>query len=176
MRLLGVARCGMQGLCIMKSLSSMKKDDLTRVRIWIRRICSIFNWELIDPRKSSVSHFFRRWSGCNLINTTLGDDQKKKAPWKPSWIGADRMSSANGSRMRWKPAGSVQPVSSSFSSCKNVRKITWPHYRKFETCGKRAQKTGEECRRSNASTRPIFFFLIMDRRSALNVRLLPEYD
>lgn len=48
--------------------------------------------------------------------------------------------------------------------------------RNFQTCGKRAQKTGDEFRRVNASTRPILFFLIMDRRRALNVRLLPEYD
>ena len=43
------------------------------------------------------------------------------------------------------------------------------------TCGSTAQKMGDELRRVRASAIAIFFFLIIVRSSAVNVRLLPEY-
>ena len=99
-----------------------RNNHLTRIGIWIGWIRSIFNWKLIDPRQGSVCHFFRRWLGCKLTNDN-DPGKKKTAPWKPSWMGAARISSAKGNGIRWKPAGSLQPLSSSFSSCEYVRKI-----------------------------------------------------
>ena len=42
------------------------------------------------------------------------------------------------------------------------------------TCGSIAQKMGDEFRRVSARTIAIFFFLIIVRSRAVNVRLLPE--
>ena len=43
------------------------------------------------------------------------------------------------------------------------------------TCGSTAQKIGDELRRVSARAIAIFFLLIIVRRSAVKVRLLPEY-
>lgn len=63
-----------RAVCIMRLSSSMTADNLTGIGIRIRRICSVFNWELIYPRQSGVFHFFRGWLGCSQINTTFSDD------------------------------------------------------------------------------------------------------
>ena len=120
-------------------------------------------------------------------------------PRKPVSTGAARMSSQNGSGTRWKPGGSRQPLSSTFSACQRQQAvsafITWtrgtpedpgaPSARRGYigdkcdrdalTCGSTAQKMGDELRRVSASAMAIFFFLIIVRSSAVKVRLLPEY-
>ena len=94
-------------------------------------------------------------------------------PRKPSSIGAALMSSAKGRGIKWKPGGSFHPPSSTFSAYDLLAASTWEDPGK-STCGSIAQKVGDAFLRVRDSTRPIFFFLIMDFNSALNVRLLPE--
>jgi hypothetical protein len=86
----------------------------TWVRIRVRGICSVLHTELIDPGPRRVFEALFGYRPMSIYRQSIIATDK---PLNPSSTGAALMSSANGSWMRWIPAGSFHPPSSARSSC-----------------------------------------------------------
>lgn len=80
-----------------------------------------------------------------IDNISFFEDQRERrhgsflsenAPRTAFSIGAARKSSANGYGMRWKPAGSVNPFSSSCSTCQGEMLVSEPSSMHLEDSGK----------------------------------------